>query len=115
MSKDNKNIFVTSHNQQGGVTAHTVNFGPTARSMNEQLGEQIKKNIPTSAKIKVTAVLGDGEAYGFANQVFEWLKGNGYSKAEGVDQAVYSQPVMGQNINKKSENEFELIIGTRQQ
>jgi hypothetical protein len=41
------------------------------------------------------------------------MKANGYTKVEGVDQAVFSQPVMGQNINKKSSDEFELIIGTK--
>ncbi len=114
MSEENKNIFITSHNQMGGVTAHTVNFGPQARQMNSQLGDQLLQNIPTSAVVRVVAVLGDGEAFGFANQILQWLKSNGYSKAEGVDQAVYTQPVMGQNINKKSETEYELVIGTRQ-
>ena|SRR3990172_11441367 len=111
---DQNNIFVTSHNQMGGVTAHTVNFGPTARSMNAQLGAQLKQQVPTAARVIVTAVLGDGEAFGFANQILAWLKGNGYSNVDGVNQAVYSSPVMGQNINKKSDNEYELIIGTKQ-
>ena len=111
---DKPNIFVTSHNQMGGVTAHTVNFGPTARSMNEQLGAQLKQQVPTIAKVTVTAVLGDGEAFGFANQVLAWLKGNGYSNVDGVNQAAYSSPVLGQNLNKKSDNEYDLIIGTRQ-
>jgi hypothetical protein len=114
MSDKDKNIFITSHNQMGGITAHTVNFGPQARQMNDQLGAQLKQNLPTSATIRVVAVLGDGEAFGFANQVLQWLRTNGYSKADGVDQAVYSSPVMGQNINKKSDTEYEIIIGTRQ-
>jgi hypothetical protein len=111
---DDKNIFITSHNQLGGITAHTVNFGPTARSMNEQLGTQLKANIPTTAKITVTSVMGDGEAFGFANQILTWLKGNGFTNVDGVNQAVYSQPVMGQNLNKVNDNEYELIIGARQ-
>ena len=82
--KDKGNIFVTSNNQMGGVTAHTVNFGPTARSMNDQLGQQLRDNIPQDAKVTVTAVLGDGEAFGFANQVLSWLKANGYSNVNGV-------------------------------
>ncbi len=114
MSKEEKNIFVTSHNQMGGVTAHTVNFGTQARQMNDQLGGQILTMIPKTASVRVVAVLGDGEAFGFANQILQWLKSNGYSNSEGVDQAVYSNPVMGQNLNKKSDTEYELIIGTRQ-
>lgn len=113
MSKGNF-TNITSYNQMGGITAHTVNFGPTARSMNDQMGAQLKQHIPTSAAVRVVAVLGDGEAFGFANQVLAWLKQNGYSKADGVDQAVYSQAVMGQNVNKKNDLEFEIVIGTRQ-
>lgn len=108
------NIFITSHNQSGGVTAHTVNFGPTARTMNAQLGGQLKQHIPATAKVTITAVLGDGEAFSFANQVMTWLRENGYINVDGVNQAVYSQPVMGQNLNKINDGQFELIIGTRQ-
>lgn len=109
-----KNIFVTSNNQMGGITAHTVNLGPTARQMNDGLGEQIKQNVPVAAKVTVVAVLGDGEAFGFANQVLAWMKSNGYTNVNGIDQAVYSRPIRGQSINKKNDSEFELIIGTRQ-
>jgi hypothetical protein len=114
MSTNDRNIFITSHNQMGGVTAHTVNLGPQARQMNSQISDQLKQEIPLTAAVKVVALLGDGEAFGFANQILQWLKSNGYNKAEGVDQAVYSQPVLGQILNKKSGAEFELIIGTRQ-
>ena len=114
MNQQPGNIFVTSHNQMGGITAGTVNLGPIARQMNDQLGNQLKQNIPTHCKVTVTAVLGDGEAFGFANQVLAWIKSNGYTNVEGVNQSVYSQPVMGQNINKISEKEVEIIIGTRQ-
>ena len=113
MSNGN-NIFITSNNQLGGITAHTVNFGPTARSMNPQLGAQVKQHVPTSAKVKIVAVLGDGEAFGFANQILAWMKANGYVNVDGVDQAVYSAPVIGQNINKISDSQYELIIGSRQ-
>jgi len=110
----NDNIFVTSNNQLGGITAHTVNFGPTARAMSPQLGAQLKQQVPTDANVKIVAVLGDGEAFGFANQILAWMKGNGYASVDGVDQAVYTAPVSGQNINKIGDNQYELIIGSRQ-
>ena len=116
MSEDkskNNNINITSYNQMGGITAQTVNFGTTARYMNENLGAQLQEHIPTDANVRVVAVLGDSEAFGFANQVMTWMKNNGYENIQGVDQAVYSQPVKGQNVNKKDENEFEIIIGSR--
>jgi len=114
MEDEEKKYSVTSYNQMGGITAGSVNFGPQARQMNDQLGSHLKELIPTDAQVRVISLLGDGEAFGFANQVLQWLKSNGYDNVNGVDQAVYSQPVMGQNINKKSDTDYELIIGTRQ-
>ena len=111
---NDRNIFVPSNNQYGGITAHTVNIAPTARFMNEHLGLQLNQYIPTDEKVSVTAVMGDGEAFGFANQILSWLRANGYAKVDGVNQTIYSQPVMGQNINKINDSEFELLIGTRQ-
>lgn len=110
-----KKIDITSINQKGGITAHTVNIGPQARSMNDQIGNQLKHHIPISANVRITAVLGDGEAFGFAGQILDWMKSNGYSNVTGVDQAVYTQPVIGQNISKKSDNEYEIIIGKNSQ
>lgn len=107
------NVFITSNHQSGGITAHTVNFGPAARQMNQQLGQQLQQHIPLTAKVTVTAVLGDAEAFGFANQVLEWLRTAGYSNLDGVNQAVYSQPVTGQMINQVNENHYDLVIGSR--
>ena len=112
MNQGNQNIFVTSHNQSGGITANTVNFGPQARQMNDQLGQQLKQNVPIAAKVTVTAVLGDGEAFAFANQVLQWLRSNSYQSVEGVNQAIYSVPVKGNNLEVKPNNEFDIIIGT---
>lgn len=112
MGNDNK-INITSINQTGGITAHSVNLGPTARQMNDQLGQQLKQHIPADKKVTVVAVLGDAEAFGFANQILQWMKSNGYRDVAGVDQAVFAQPVSGQNINAKPDG-FELIIGTKQ-
>ena len=111
MPPDNK-VNITSFNQTGGITAHTVNLGPTARQMNEQLGQQLKQHIPTDKRVTVVAALGDAEAFGFANQIFQWMKSNGYRDVCGVDQAVFSQPVTGQNINMKGEG-YEVVIGGR--
>ena len=111
---DEKNVFVTSHNQMGGITAQTVNVGPQARTMNVQLGQNLLAAIPNDSEVTVTAVMGDGEAFGFANQVLAWIRENGFPDAKGVDQAVYTQPMIGQIINKKSEKEYDIIIGNQQ-
>lgn len=112
MGNENE-IKITSINQSGGITAHTVNVGPRAREMNETLGLQLKQQIPLDKKVTVVAVLGDGEAFGFANQILQWMKSNGYRDVDGVNQAIFSQAVSGQNINAKPDG-FEIIIGARQ-
>ena len=106
------NVFhVTSHNQQGGITAGQVNIGPQPRQLNEQGQTQILKNIPKDKKVTVTSVLGDGEAFQFASQIKAFLEQAGYD-VTGVDQAVYTTPMNGQNI-VTSDDGTNLIIGTR--
>ena len=114
MGSKSKKIKVTSINQQGGITAGSVNIGPQPRIMNEQLSNQIKQRIPTSAKVTVIAVLRDGEAFEFANQVLDWLNANGYANTKGVDQDIYDRSLTAQRIKRVSDNEFELKIGTKQ-
>lgn len=108
----NKDV-VTSHNQSGGITAHTVNLKPVPRTMNDQIGHKLIKQLPQSAKVIVSAVQGDAEALGFAQQVLHWLKANGYNKISGVDIVFYPQPVYQQQIKKISESDYEIIIGTQ--
>jgi hypothetical protein len=107
------NTYVTSHNQSGGITAGTVNIGPQPRHMNAQLEAGLRQNVPTSVLVRVVAVMGDGEAFAFAQEIHAWLKANGWPRVEGVDQAVYSQPQFNQSIDTSKQGEISLIIGTR--
>ena len=113
MSKDKPVFNVRSFNQQGGITAGEVNIGPQPRNLNSDLQKQLRSHLPSGKKVTVTAVMGDGEAFQFAQQVKEFLVSQGYD-VSGVDQAVYAQPVMGQNIERRSDDEYQVIIGTRQ-
>jgi hypothetical protein len=112
---DEKDINVTSINQSGGITAHTVNVGSQPRQMTALLGAQLKQVIPQQAKVTVTAVMGDQEAFMFADQVKSWLQQNGYPSVGGVNLALYSQPVVGQGINRKDDGSYDIVIGGRQQ
>jgi len=112
---DNINeINITSNNQMGGITAHTVNYGPHARQMDDSIGAKFKIDIPVNAKITITAIWGNSEAFNFAHQIMQWLKSNGYKNVNGVDQAAYSAPVSGIHIQPNSENKFEIIVGSIQ-
>lgn len=109
MFNKNQNISITSNNQSGGITAHTVNIGSTRRQLDPASAQQLLQTLPKNKPVKVVAVMGDQEAFAFATQILGHLKANGY-QAEGVDQAVYSQPMVGQFINPITSG-FEVVVG----
>lgn len=102
---------VISQNQTGGITAHSVNVGQQSRKVNAKLIIQLQQMLPDKTKtVTVTAVMGDGEAFNFATQIKDVLVEQGYD-VNGVNQALYSAPIMGQEFNPDT---LTLIIGTRQ-
>jgi hypothetical protein len=109
MFNKNQNISITSNNQSGGITAHTVNIGSIRRQLDAASAQQLLQALPKNKTVKVVAVMGDQEAFAFATQILAHLKANGY-QVEGVDQAVYSQPVVGQFINPTASG-FAVVIG----
>jgi hypothetical protein len=109
MFNNNQNISITSNNQSGGITAHTVNIGSMRRQLDAASAQKLLQTLPKNKTVKVVAVMGDQEAFAFATQILGHLKANGY-QAEGVDQTIYSQPVLGQFINP-TDSGFEIVIG----
>jgi len=111
---DRKNININSFNQSGGITAYNVNIGQQDRKLNNTIGQQLIDEIENrpDKTIRVTAVMGDGEAFRFASQVKNFLEQNGY-EPEGVNQAVYSQPIKGQILEEKDDS-IDFIIGNKQ-
>lgn len=105
-------VSVTSNNQSGGITANTVNVGSNPRRITRDLEDQVMQMTAGYKRITVTAVLGDGEALQFADSIFRFLKAKGRN-VEGVNQAVYMQPVVGQ-IAEADGDTINLIIGTKQ-
>ena len=98
------------HNKSGD---NYMNFGPQPRELNTQVETQLKQLIPANSKVSVTSVLGDGEAYNFASKIKIYLENQGYI-VDGVNQALYSQTVKGQNIElpKDGDATYKLIIGS---
>jgi len=114
-NKDKKVYNVTSRNQQGGITAGEVNIGKTPRIFNQQVALALQAHLPSEKDktIVITAVMGDQEAFQFAEQIKEYLSSQGW-KVDGVDQAVYSKPVVGQIIKPRSDGKVEIIIGGKE-
>lgn len=103
------NQSVTSHNQVGGITAHTVNFGPQPRRLQETLKAQILSEIPRSTPIKVLALLGDAEACQFAEEIHAFLRNSGFPLAEeGISRCIFSGTIKGLNFNPDTS---EFIVG----
>ncbi len=100
---------VTSHNQSGGITAHTINFGPQQRRMDDKLKSEILSLIPKTTSISVIALMGDAEAYEFATEIYTFLKDNGFSlKEREVSQGMLSKVPKGFSYNP---NDSTFIIG----
>jgi len=103
------NISVNSNLQSGGIAAGVINFGRSVRHLDQHLENQLKANLSKNDKIIVTAVMGDQEAFMFAREIVEYLKKVGY-EVQGVNQAIYAQPITKQRIYK-NDNKVDIIIG----
>ena len=108
---EDQNIYVTSHNQQGGITAYQVNLQPGDRVLNENDSRQLEQLLAgeTFASISVTAVMGDQEALRFASQIKNFLTSKGRT-VTGVDQALYTSPVQGQIVERAGDDGVLKII-----
>jgi hypothetical protein len=112
-NSNNSSVNVTSNNQSGGITANQVNIGAIPRTLDDKTQNQLltilkKKDEP----IDISSVMGDAEAFRYANQINDFLKTQGYSQVDGVSQSVFSKPIIGQFIDKDSVG-FKIIIGAK--
>jgi hypothetical protein len=112
-NSNNSAVNVTSNNQSGGITANQVNIGAIPRNLDDKTQNQLltiikKKDEP----IDISSVMGDAEAFRYANQINDFLKTQGYSKVDGVSQAIFSKPIIGQFIEKDSIG-VKIIIGAK--
>lgn len=89
-----------------------MNFGPQPRHLDEYLKSGLDSYINSGSKVIVTSVMGDGEAFNFANQVKLYLQSKGFD-VDGVNQAIFSMPIRGQIIEppKDGDSTFKIIIG----
>ena len=112
---DDRNINITSYNQQGGITAYQVNLQPGDRNLKNNGASQIESTLASQSfeSISVTAVMGDQEAFRFASQIKNFLDSKGYT-VKGVNQAIYREPVQGQIIELADPDGIvNIIIGGR--
>lgn len=103
-------FHVTSVGQQGGITAGIVNVGRPPRTLNDRFRTQLAQVLPDKSRVvTITSVLGDGEALSYAQQIKEYLVGQGYG-VDGVHQVVPARVVGPQEFDPKANR---ISIGNR--
>lgn len=109
------NQNVTSHNQSGGITAHTVNqFAPPDRKLTDRDKREIAEMIPAGAKVRVSVSMGDAEAFSLGKEIEAHLVASGYDVTpDEFSQAVWNQPMRGKMIDKRPDGSYDVIIGSR--
>jgi hypothetical protein len=91
---------VISQNQSGGITAGSINFEKPPRSLLDANKTELLARIPRNSIIRVIATMNNQESFQFAEQHFQWLNGLGAYRVTGVDQAIPSKPLIGQQLYK---------------
>ena len=74
------NYDVTSHNQQGGITAGQVNFGKPQRKLDANLKSQLDKGLAAHAhkEVQITINLSCEDGPEFARQIKAYLETKGF-------------------------------------
>lgn len=106
---------VTSHNQTGGITAHTVNIAPQKRTLTPEMKAQLLSMLPKERTIEVESPIGDGEAIEFAQENWEFLKASGFKMSQdGLIQSIRTPAPKGQSIDLQSNpTAARIMIGHR--
>ncbi len=83
------------------------------RTLDAEFTNEIEKILPESKdkKISVSSVLGDQEAFQFATEIKEFLVLQGW-KVSGVNQIVYSEPIIGVSYSIEEDGNLTLRIGS---
>jgi hypothetical protein len=72
-------INITSNNQSGGITAHTVNVNSKyQRQLGDAHRKQFLLSVPRDKEVVIWATMGNEEAHNLASQIFEFLKESQY-------------------------------------
>jgi hypothetical protein len=96
--KMTNNVYVTSNNQSGGITANTVNLiEQEDRALTNEVIASYDSIVQdnTAKNIIIYAAIGDRESYQFANQIHNYLSSKYPNVQEGIMYTMYKQPFKG--------------------
>lgn len=113
---DENNTFnVTSNDQQGGITAGIVNIFQRAKI---EMSREDKQQITETLKDKNNAIYvslqsgGESELIQFAEDIKSFLIQQGFTNVLGVNTILGFTPFKGVHIERKSNNESVIFIGS---
>ena len=102
---------VTSNNQTGGITAGVVNMDKPGRRLDAQLKHQLDELFQnTSVIVRISALMGNGEALNFADEIKNYLNSKGF-KISDVGQFMQNPPIIGQVILDEQDGSKHIQIG----
>ncbi|MBI1866619.1 MAG: hypothetical protein HY005_02600 [Candidatus Staskawiczbacteria bacterium] len=100
------------NNVFGPNNVNINNFVKPKRSVDDGVKRQLKEKLEINEKVIIIASLGDSEAINFGYELKSYLDSQGYS-VEGVNQAIWSTQLKGQNLFKNKNGHWELRIGSQ--
>jgi len=73
-------IHIQSHNQQGGITAHTVNIGPPSRTLSDRdLADTVMRLSKfEGTEVLIACLMADNEGASFALEIRQLLEKTGW-------------------------------------
>lgn len=106
------NVSITSYNQSGGITAQHVHVNPKMqRVMGAGLKSGLLAKVPRNKRIVVWSSMGIEESYILANEIFSFLKNNGFTVfGESAFQQMFTTPLRGIRVYEEGEN-FNIEVG----
>jgi hypothetical protein len=117
MPSDPKHVDqrVTSYHQSGGITAHTVNVDTRAkRTLQPDMKAGLLRDLPNDRPVFVLGMSGNVESMAFANEIYGFLKENGYQmKSDAASwHMFFNPPVFNIKISPGNNGtEWWIVVG----
>jgi hypothetical protein len=110
--KPEGDINITSHNQSGGITAHTVNVNPRFQhALGNAIREKLLHNVPSQKLAVVWATHGDEESYRYAAEIFDFLKSKGFNLFGSAPvNNIFTSPLYGVTVTPH-DDKTEIYVG----
>lgn len=111
-AKPTGNVYVTSHNQSGGITAQNVHVNARMqRVMSDNLKSDLLNAVPRNKRVVVWSSMGSQEAHMLATEIFAFLRSGGFQVfGNSAHQQMFVTPLHGIRLREEGEN-FNVEVG----